>query len=34
MLLGITGSDSDIQTAIDYLTATEDVIVEEVTVNV
>ena len=34
MLLGITGDDSTVKTAIDYLTQTEDVIAEEVAVNV
>lgn len=34
MLLGITGDDSDVQTVIEYLMQTPDVIAEEVTVNV
>jgi D-methionine transport system ATP-binding protein len=34
MLLGITGDDTQVRTAIDYMTATPDVIAEEVTVHV
>lgn len=33
MMLGILGDDSDVKTAIEYLTQTPDVIAEEVTVN-
>ena len=34
MLLGISGDDSTVKTAVDYLSQTPDVIAEEVTQNV